>query len=66
MNVVIIFMKKKYINILIFIYLLSQILVDVPCTNDRHSLENNENNMFKPTRAKERLKLPEIQADILK
>jgi len=43
-----------------------QILVDVPCTNDRHSLENNENNMFKPTRAKERLKLPEMQADILK
>ncbi|XP_022180254.1 5-methylcytosine rRNA methyltransferase NSUN4 [Myzus persicae] len=44
----------------------NKILVDVPCTNDRHSLENDENNMFKPTRAKERLKLPEIQADILK
>jgi len=56
---------KKILYIL-FIYLLLQILVDVPCTNDRHSLENNENNMFKPTRAKERLKLPEIQADILK
>lgn len=63
MNVVIIFINKtqKY-----YIYLLLQILVDVPCTNDRHSLENNENNMFKPTRAKERLQLPEIQADILK
>lgn len=63
MNVVIICMKKlhKY-----YIYLFLQILVDVPCTNDRHSLENNENNMFKPTRAKERLQLPEIQADILK
>ncbi|XP_050440644.1 5-methylcytosine rRNA methyltransferase NSUN4 [Adelges cooleyi] len=43
----------------------NKILVDVPCTNDRHNLEVNENNIFKPTRAKERLQLPEIQASIL-
>lgn len=39
--------------------------MDVPCTNDRHNLEVNENNIFKATRAKERLQLPEIQASIL-
>ncbi|VVC29998.1 Hypothetical protein CINCED_3A018641 [Cinara cedri] len=43
----------------------NKILVDVPCTNDRHNLNINENNMFKSTRTKERLKLPEVQADIL-
>ncbi|XP_025425771.1 5-methylcytosine rRNA methyltransferase NSUN4 [Sipha flava] len=43
----------------------NKILVDVPCTNDRHNLLVNDNNIFKPNRAKERLKLPEIQADIL-
>lgn len=49
-----------------FIYLfILQILVDVPCTTDRHSLHENENNIFKPTRVKERLKIPEIQAELL-
>ncbi|XP_050522786.1 5-methylcytosine rRNA methyltransferase NSUN4 [Daktulosphaira vitifoliae] len=43
----------------------NKILVDVPCTNDRHNLQVNENNIFKPTRAKERLQLPELQASIL-
>lgn len=42
-----------------------RILVDVPCTTDRHVLNSNENNLFKPTRTKERLKLPETQAAIL-
>lgn len=42
-----------------------KILVDVPCTNDRHVLNFNENNIFKPTRVKERLKLPETQTAIL-
>lgn len=42
-----------------------KVLVDVPCTTDRHSLQQDENNLFKPSRVKERLKLPEIQADIL-
>lgn len=42
-----------------------KILVDVPCTTDRHSLNENDNNLFKPTRIKERLRLPELQANIL-
>lgn len=42
-----------------------KVLVDVPCTTDRHSIHDDDNNLFKPSRVKERLKLPEIQADIL-
>lgn len=42
-----------------------KILVDVPCTTDRHSLIENDNNIFKSTRIKERLKLPELQSSIL-
>ncbi|CAD6998442.1 unnamed protein product [Ceratitis capitata] len=42
-----------------------KILVDVPCTTDRHSLLKNENNIFKTTRVKERLRIPELQANIL-
>lgn len=42
-----------------------KILVDAPCTGDRYALNSNENNFFKPTRVKERLKLPETQAAIL-
>ncbi|XP_069700133.1 5-methylcytosine rRNA methyltransferase NSUN4 [Periplaneta americana] len=43
----------------------NKILVDVPCTVDRHSLHENENNIFKPTRTKERLMIPEMQAALL-
>ncbi|XP_066140335.1 5-methylcytosine rRNA methyltransferase NSUN4 [Euwallacea fornicatus] len=42
-----------------------RILVDVPCTTDRHSLKENDNNIFKPSRIKERLKLPELQSELL-
>lgn len=42
-----------------------KILVDVPCTTDRHSVTINDNNIFKSTRIKERLRVPELQADIL-
>ncbi|KAI7693630.1 hypothetical protein SSS_07216 [Sarcoptes scabiei] len=42
-----------------------KILVDVPCTNDRHSLFNNENNLFHPQRFEERLRLPMRQMKIL-
>lgn len=42
-----------------------RILVDVPCTTDRRAVMANENNIFKPTRVKERLQLPEMQAAIL-
>lgn len=42
-----------------------QILVDVPCTTDRHSVNEDDNNVFKSTRIRERLKLPEVQASIL-
>lgn len=42
-----------------------RILVDVPCTTDRHSVMENDNNIFKSSRVKERLRLPELQAGIL-
>ncbi|CAO1317873.1 unnamed protein product [Diamesa serratosioi] len=42
-----------------------KILVDVPCTTDRHVVKENDNNIFKPTRVKERLRIPELQAGIL-
>ncbi|KAJ8916818.1 hypothetical protein NQ315_005825 [Exocentrus adspersus] len=42
-----------------------RILVDVPCTTDRHSLHNNDNNIFKPSRIKERLQIPKLQQQLL-
>lgn len=46
--------------------LYDKILVDVPCTNDRNSLKINDNNIFKSSRIKERLRIPELQIGILK
>lgn len=43
-----------------------KILVDVPCSNDRNSVEVLENNIFKRARTEERLNLPSIQCDILR
>ncbi|XP_076232797.1 5-methylcytosine rRNA methyltransferase l(2)10685 [Calliopsis andreniformis] len=43
----------------------NKILVDVPCTTDRHVLHSDDNNLFKPSRLKERLKIPEKQSEIL-
>ncbi|KAK4874113.1 hypothetical protein RN001_013473 [Aquatica leii] len=43
----------------------SRVLVDVPCTTDRLSVMENDNNIFKPGRIKERLKLPELQSELL-
>ncbi|XP_031850578.2 5-methylcytosine rRNA methyltransferase l(2)10685 [Nomia melanderi] len=43
----------------------NKILVDVPCTTDRHMVHSVENNMFKPTRLKERINLPNVQSSIL-
>lgn len=37
----------------------------MPCTTDRHSLKDNENNIFRSNRIKERLKLPELQSELL-
>ncbi|KAF5291402.1 hypothetical protein FQR65_LT01712 [Abscondita terminalis] len=42
-----------------------RVLVDVPCTTDRISVTENDNNIFKPGRIKERLKLPELQSELL-
>ncbi|XP_055853674.1 5-methylcytosine rRNA methyltransferase NSUN4 [Episyrphus balteatus] len=42
-----------------------KILVDVPCTTDRHSLNEIDNNIFRSSRLKERLRIPELQANIL-
>ncbi|XP_014206934.2 5-methylcytosine rRNA methyltransferase NSUN4 [Copidosoma floridanum] len=43
----------------------NKILVDVPCTTDRHVLHEFDNNIFKGSRIKERLRLPELQSEIL-
>ncbi|XP_062844068.1 5-methylcytosine rRNA methyltransferase NSUN4 isoform X2 [Trichomycterus rosablanca] len=42
-----------------------RVLVDVPCTTDRHSLLEEENNIFKRSRTKERQKLPLLQIELL-
>ncbi|XP_016412043.1 5-cytosine rRNA methyltransferase NSUN4 isoform X2 [Sinocyclocheilus rhinocerous] len=42
-----------------------RVLVDVPCTTDRHSAMVEENNIFKRSRTKERQKLPLLQTQLL-
>ena len=58
--------KQRFLALTRFVNSSSfQILVDVPCTTDRHMLHENDNNIFKPSRMRERLQLPEIQSAIL-
>ncbi|XP_063585289.1 5-methylcytosine rRNA methyltransferase NSUN4-like [Penaeus indicus] len=42
-----------------------KVLVDVPCLTDRHSLMEDDNSIFETSRTKERLKLPELQSQLL-
>ncbi|NXJ09029.1 NSUN4 methyltransferase, partial [Odontophorus gujanensis] len=42
-----------------------KVLVDVPCTTDRHSVMEEENNIFHKTRTKERQMLPMVQLQLL-
>lgn len=42
-----------------------RILMDVPCSNDRLSVQQNQNSLFSNTRMKERITLPETQTDLL-
>ncbi|XP_059230598.1 5-methylcytosine rRNA methyltransferase NSUN4 isoform X2 [Mustela nigripes] len=42
-----------------------RVLVDVPCTTDRHSLHEEENNIFQRSRKKERQMLPMLQLQLL-
>ncbi|KAK7865862.1 hypothetical protein R5R35_003978 [Gryllus longicercus] len=42
-----------------------KVLVDVPCTTDRHSLHEDDNSIFNVARLKERLRLPELQSQLL-
>ncbi|CAG4951528.1 unnamed protein product [Colias eurytheme] len=42
-----------------------KVLVDVPCTTDRHSVMEDENNIFRADRVKERLRIPELQSQLL-
>lgn len=41
------------------------VLVDAPCTNDRLSLNENNNNIFSMSRYNERSEIPKKQADLL-
>ncbi|KAF2979950.1 hypothetical protein EK904_012145, partial [Melospiza melodia maxima] len=45
--------------------LLLQVLVDVPCTTDRHSAMEEDNNIFHRRRTKERQMLPMLQLQLL-
>ncbi|XP_071452006.1 5-cytosine rRNA methyltransferase NSUN4 [Hetaerina americana] len=45
--------------------LYNKILVDVPCTTDRHSVMEDDNNIFNPVRLKERIRLPQLQTELL-
>ncbi|KAL0966681.1 hypothetical protein UPYG_G00298350 [Umbra pygmaea] len=42
-----------------------RVLVDVPCTTDRHSVKEEENNIFSRVRTKEKQKLPQLQLELL-
>ncbi|KFQ17195.1 5-methylcytosine rRNA methyltransferase NSUN4, partial [Merops nubicus] len=42
-----------------------KVLVDVPCTTDRHSVMEEENNIFHKRRTKERQMLPMLQLQLL-
>ncbi|XP_055474539.1 5-methylcytosine rRNA methyltransferase NSUN4 isoform X2 [Psammomys obesus] len=42
-----------------------RVLVDVPCTTDRHALHEEENNIFQRSRKKERQMLPTLQVQLL-
>ncbi|XP_031711115.1 5-cytosine rRNA methyltransferase NSUN4 [Anarrhichthys ocellatus] len=42
-----------------------RVLVDVPCTTDRHSLMEDDNNIFSKIRTGERRKLPQLQLELL-
>ncbi|GFO15302.1 5-methylcytosine rRNA methyltransferase nsun4 [Plakobranchus ocellatus] len=43
----------------------NKVLVDVPCNADRHAVTEDENNLFKISRTKERLGLTQIQKNLL-
>jgi len=42
-----------------------RVLLDAPCSTDRHSLMEPSNNLFRRSRLKERLQLPEVQSNLL-
>ncbi|XP_054624072.1 5-methylcytosine rRNA methyltransferase NSUN4 isoform X2 [Dunckerocampus dactyliophorus] len=42
-----------------------RVLVDVPCTTDRHSLMEDDNNIFTKSRTGERRQLPQLQLGLL-
>ncbi|CAL8281236.1 unnamed protein product [Lota lota] len=42
-----------------------RVLVDVPCTTDRHSATEEDNNIFSKIRTGERKRLPQLQMDLL-
>ncbi|XP_008331879.1 5-cytosine rRNA methyltransferase NSUN4 isoform X2 [Cynoglossus semilaevis] len=42
-----------------------RVLVDVPCTTDRHSVTEDDNNIFNRSRTKERQTLPQLQVALL-
>ncbi|XP_068604880.1 5-methylcytosine rRNA methyltransferase NSUN4, partial [Brachionichthys hirsutus] len=43
----------------------NRVLVDVPCTTDRHSVMEDDNNIFRKDRTGERQRLPQLQLKLL-
>jgi len=43
-----------------------RVLCDVPCFSDRHSLHDNESTYFHKANIKDRLRLPELQTELLR
>uniref|UniRef100_A0A0K2TB90 NOL1/NOP2/Sun domain family member 4 n=1 Tax=Lepeophtheirus salmonis TaxID=72036 RepID=A0A0K2TB90_LEPSM len=43
-----------------------RVICDVPCSTDRVVVKKNENNIFNPKRAKERIRMPQLQTSLLK
>jgi len=43
-----------------------RVLVDAPCYTDRHAVNSDESNVFMSQQMKDRLKMPEKQAELLK
>ncbi|KAH7947330.1 hypothetical protein HPB52_010084 [Rhipicephalus sanguineus] len=58
----VVFPKTKLID---WFFTIAQILLDVPCTNDRLSVAEDDNNWFSQKRLQERLRLPQQQMDML-
>lgn len=69
-NLIIVFLKRMQstfseYHLVSSLFLCLQVLVDVPCTTDRHSVMEDDNNIFSKGRTGERRRLPQLQLQLL-